>query len=50
MTASAIQTLITDTLSDFGDSALVVLGAVIGIAVAYFLYKWGKARIFGSVR
>ena len=50
MTASAIETLITDTLGDFGDAALVVLTAAIGIAVAYFLFKWGWRKVKGSVR
>jgi len=50
MTASAIQTLITDTLDDFGGAALVVLTAMIGIAVAYFLFKWGWRKVKGSVR
>jgi len=49
MTASAIQTLITDSLTDFGDAGLVILTAVIGIAVAYFLFRWGWRKIKGSV-
>lgn len=50
MTAGAIQTLITDSLTSFGNAALVVLTAVIGIAVAYFLFKWGWRKVKGSVR
>jgi len=50
MDLTAIQTLATTTLGDFGDSVLVVLTAVIGIAIAYFLFKFAWRKIKGSVK
>jgi len=50
MDLTAISTLATTTLSDFGDEVLVVLTAVIGIAIAYFLFKFAWRKIKGSVR
>ena len=50
MTPSAIQTLVTDSLTDVGDAALVILTAVVGIAIAYFLFKWGFRKVKGAVR
>jgi len=49
MDLTAISTLATSTLSDFGDEVLVVLTAVIGIAIAYFLFKFAWRKIKGSV-
>ena len=31
-------------------SGLVILTAVIGVAVAFFLFKWGWRKVKGSVR
>ena len=45
MTPSAIQTLITDTLSAVGNAVFVILTAVVGIAIAYFLFKWAYRKI-----
>jgi len=50
MDLTAISTLATTTLSDFGDEVLVVLTAVIGIAIAYFLFRFAWKKIKGSVR
>jgi len=50
MDLNAISTLATSTLGDFGDEVLVVLTAVIGIAIAYFLFKFAWKKIKGSVR
>jgi len=50
MDLAAIGTLATGTLGDFGDQVLLVLTAVIGIAAAYFLFKFAWKRIKGSVR
>jgi len=49
MDLASIGTLATTTLSDFGDQVLVVLGAVIGVAIAYFLFKFAWRKIKGSV-
>jgi len=40
MELSTISTLMTGTLSNFGDEVLVVLTATIGIAIAYYLFCW----------
>jgi len=50
MTAAAIGTLATTTLSAFGAQVLIVLTAVIGVAIAYFLFKFAWKKIKGSVR
>lgn len=41
-----IKNLMTGTLSNFGEQVLLVLTAVIGIAIAYYLYKiaWNLIR------
>jgi len=49
MDLTSISALATGTLSDFGDEVLVVLTAVIGIAIAYFLFKFAWRKIKGSV-
>jgi len=46
MNVSAISTLATSTLSAFGDKVLVVLTAVIGVAVAYYLFKFAVNAIW----
>jgi len=45
MDTSSVQTLITDTASDFGIAALAIITAVIGIGVAYLLFRLGKKHI-----
>lgn len=50
MTLEAIGTLATTTLTAFGGQVLIVLTAVIGVALAYFLFKWGFRKIKGSVK
>jgi len=49
MDLSTISTLMTGTLSDFGDQVLIVLTAVIGVAIAYFLFRFAFRKIKGSV-
>jgi len=49
MELTAIQSLMTTTLSDFGDEVLIVLTAVIGVAIAYFLFKFAWRAIKRSV-
>jgi len=48
MELSAITTLATTTLSDFGDEVLIVLSAIVGVAIAYFLYKFSYTIITGQ--
>jgi len=50
MTTTAVETLITSSLSDYGATALVVLTAVIGVGVAYLAFRFGWAKIKGSLR
>jgi len=50
MTVGAISTLATTTLTAFGTQVLAVLTAVIGVAIAYFLFKFAWRKIKGSVK
>jgi hypothetical protein len=50
MTLNAIGSLATGTLSSFGTQVLAVLTAVIGVAIAYFLFKFAWRKIKGSVK
>lgn len=50
MDLASIGTLATTTLDGFGDQVLIVLTAVIGIAIAYFLFKFAWKKIKGSVK
>ncbi len=50
MSTTDISSLATSSLSDLGSGALVVLTAVIGLVVAYLLYKFAVRKIKGSVR
>jgi len=50
MTASAAETLVTGTLTTFGGSVLVILTAVIGIGVAYLIFRFGWKKVKGSLR
>jgi len=48
MTASAMQTLVTTTLSDYGTALLAILGATIAIGVAYLVFRFGWRKVKGS--
>jgi flagellar biogenesis protein FliO len=50
MTAAATQALITSSITEIGGSMLVILGAVLGIGVAYLVFKFGWKKAKGSVR
>ncbi len=50
MSISAVQTLVTDAIGDFGQVALVVLTAIIGLAVAFMVYRWGVRKLAGTLR
>lgn len=41
MNANAVQTLITDNITIFSASALVILGAIIGLGVGFVLFRMG---------
>lgn len=50
MTASATQALAIATLSTFGGAVLVILTAVIGVGVAYLVFRFGWRKVKGSLR
>ncbi len=50
MTASSTEALVTTTLSTFGSSALVILTAVIGVGVAFLIFRFGWRKVKGSMR
>lgn len=50
MNASSTQALVTDTLTTFGSSVVVILTAVIGIGVAYLIFRFGWRKVKGSLR
>jgi len=50
MNATATQALITDGLTTFGSSVLVIIGAVLVIGIAYLVFRFGWRKIKGSLR
>lgn len=48
MSASSTQALITDGITDFGASALVILGAIITLVVGFLVFRWGWRKLRGS--
>lgn len=50
MDLTSIGTLATTTLDGFSDQVLIVLTAVIGVAIAYFLFRFAWKKIKGSVK
>jgi len=48
MTTSAITTLITTTISDYGTALLAILSAVVGIGVAYLVFRFGWRSVKNS--
>jgi len=50
MTASSTQALVISTLGDFGVAVLAILTAVIGIGVAYLIFRFGWRKVKGSLR
>ena len=52
MSASATQALITSSATDFGASALVILGAVltIGVGLLVFYFGWKKLKNSSGVK
>jgi uncharacterized membrane protein len=50
MSASATQALITQSATDFGASALVILGAVLTIGVGLLVFYFGWRKVRGSAR
>lgn len=50
MTTSSATSLVTDTLSDYSGALLTILTAVIGIGVAYLIFRFGWRKVKGSTR
>jgi uncharacterized membrane-anchored protein YhcB (DUF1043 family) len=50
MTASATEALVMTTLTTFGTSVLAIITAVIGIGVAYLVFRFGWRKVKGSLR
>lgn len=49
MTASTTE-LITDAVTSFSTSALVVLAAVIALAVGLLVFRWGWRKVRGAAK
>jgi len=49
MTTLAMPTLITDTIADYGTALLAILSAVIGIGVAYLVFRFGWRKVKSSI-
>jgi len=50
MDASSTQALVTNTLTDFGTSVLAIITAVIGVGLAYLVFRFGWRKVKGSLR
>jgi len=50
MSTSSVESLITGAVTDIGASALVVLTAVIGLGIAYFIFRFGWKKAKGALR
>lgn len=50
MSASGTQALITGAATDFGTSALVVLGSVLAIGVGLLVFYFGWRKVRGAAR
>lgn len=48
MDASSTQALITGAVTTFGEAGLVILGAVIGIAIALLVFRFGWKKLRGA--
>jgi uncharacterized membrane-anchored protein YhcB (DUF1043 family) len=46
---ASISTLIQTTATDLTTQVVIVLGVVIGIAVGYFLFRFGWRKLKGSL-
>jgi len=45
MNSTLATTAITTALGDFGTQALVIIVAILGVAVGFFLIRWGMQKI-----
>lgn len=49
MSTTSVTALVTGAIADFGTSALAVLTAVIGIGLAFLVFRWGWKKVKGSM-
>jgi len=50
MDASSMTTVVTGTLTTYGTALVTILTAVIGIGVAYLVFRFGWRKVKGSTR
>lgn len=50
MSTSTMIALVQSTATDFGGAIVTVLGTVLGIAVAYLVFKFGWRKLRGAIR
>ncbi len=50
MSSTTAEALVTTTLTTFGASAIVILTAVIGVGVAFLIFRFGWRKVKGSMR
>jgi hypothetical protein len=49
-TGTGVMKTVGASVHELGDQILIVLTAVIGVAIAYFLFTWAWRKIKGSVK
>jgi len=50
MNATATQALITDGVTTFGSSVLVIIGATLAIGIGYLVFRVGWRKLKGSLK
>jgi len=50
MSTSSVLALIQSTVTDYGTAVLGVLTAVIGLGVAYLVFRFGWRKVRGAVK
>jgi len=50
MSTSSVVSLIQSQVTDLGTAVLTILTAVIGLGLAYLVFKFGWRKVKGSVR
>jgi len=50
MTSASTTALILSTVTDYGVALIAILGAVIGIGLAYLVFRFGWRKVKGSTR
>ena len=50
MTSTAMGTLVTTTIASYGTQLALILAAVIGIGLAYLVFRFGWRKVKGSTK